>query len=178
MTALIIERTSGSILVWDSDETGATLPPDGTLLFQFSIEDYPDEYQTIAASSSRSWDGSNLSLDGQVYLDAAWIAARASELETDDEEQSFVEAMRPVLKNWFTGVTNTTDSLTAIGTVLDNHTTHKAIVNGVIWQRKRLTANPLANVTLGNIIGNPNAEAAYLEAVFEYATQVKTWRGA
>lgn len=95
---------------------------------------------------------------------------------TEQEELSFVEAMRPIMQSWHKGNTTTTQALTQSEAVLDNHLNHKAIMNGAVWSNTRLIVNPLANVNLGAIIGNANAEAAYLWALFNYTTSLKTWR--
>lgn len=118
----------------------------------------------------------NVTAPDETMIDSILAAHDDTQSTEAQEEQSFVEAMRPIIRDWHKSTITTSEALTAIGTVLDNHLSHKAIVNGPVWVNKRKTANPLADVTLANIIGNANAEAAYLEAVFNYASQVKTWR--
>lgn len=97
--------------------------------------------------------------------------------KTDDQQEiSFTDAMMPIIRDWHKGTQTISQSLASVNTVLNNHPAHKSIMNNRVWPMKRLIVNPLADVTLGNILGNANAEAAYLDAVFEYAERVKTWR--
>ena len=105
------------------------------------------------------------------------ITAHDPNILTEEQEStSFLVAMRPIVSAWHKGTANISTTLTNIGTVLDAHTAHKAVINGVVWAAKRLTINPVGNVTLGNIVGNSVAEQAYREAVFAYWAQVYAGR--
>jgi hypothetical protein len=118
----------------------------------------------------------NVQLSDEAAIDALLLVHNPNEQTSTQQESSFVDAMRPILESWHKGLSTTSQALAAASTVLDNHAAHKSVMNSTVWQSKRLIVNPIANVSLANILGNANAEAAYLEALFAYVTRVKVWR--
>lgn len=113
----------------------------------------------------------------QMQVDAV-VNVHVNTNQTETQQQSsFVDSMRPLIESWHKGNITTSQALSSAATVLSDHPAHQSVMNGTIWQHTRVIFDGTAiDVTLGNILGNANAEAAYWEALMTYATRVKTWR--
>lgn len=132
---------------------------------------------TFAEVTARESDCTvhNVAAQDEATIDALLAAHDASALSEAQEQTSFVDAMRPLLRDWHKGTTNTADTLTAASTVLGNHPNHQTVMFNVVWSNVRaglMTLHP-ADVSVGNISGNAAAEALFIRALFDYVTRVK-----
>jgi hypothetical protein len=99
MIATIYARIDGTLAhVWDADYG---TPEVGSIpVMQFDIETYPDEFAFISANSASAfWNNISGALEipqGNVYLDATWIADAQSELDT---QGSVTGAKQTILAN-------------------------------------------------------------------------------
>jgi hypothetical protein len=81
----VYARQDGTIAHVADSTFPITPDPDTTRVIQFSIDAYPVEYQHISDNSKTAfWDGANLQIDSVVYLNAAWVAARQTEITQAD----------------------------------------------------------------------------------------------
>lgn len=107
--ARIFARANGTIAhVWDELYT----PDDGaTLRVTFHVDSYQTEFQHIADHAKQAtWDGANLRIDGNIYLSAAWIAARLAEVNAVTAEAAQVSSAKATRNNLMTGLHNLSDA--------------------------------------------------------------------
>ena len=103
--ASIYARQDGTIAHITDGIFAITPDANTTIVIQFSIDAYPVEYQYIAANSKAAlWDGTNLQIDGAVYLSSAWIAARQAELNTAQAETTQADNAKTALQALMSGL--------------------------------------------------------------------------
>lgn len=138
MIASIYARQDGTIAHVDDGMFPFTPDANTTRVIQFAMDSYGTEYQHIASNTKAAfWDGANLQIDNVVYLDAAWIAARAAEIAQAG---------------------NIADAQTGLRDKVDLARTHavtiRILFNAVLDQTIGQTAQPTRFDTLKTIIQN------------------------